>query len=222
MMPRLECFRGASNCGLISASRCIGAAASDSATGSTAFSEMKLTSIDDDIRPHRQPLALEAADIGFFHRNDFRVAVQRRMQLAVPDIDGKHQAGAVGEQHLGKTAGGCADIEADVILDLDRIVLQRARQLDAAARHEGMRRLRLQHGVDRNALGWFQDRLVIGGDEARLDRGLRAGAAFEQAALDQQHVRALAGQEGCLALARSTRCRVATAPRLVARTPRTR
>ena len=45
MMPCLECFRSASNCGLISASRCIGAAASDSATGSTAFNEMKLTSM---------------------------------------------------------------------------------------------------------------------------------------------------------------------------------
>lgn len=45
MTPRLECLRAASNCGLISASRCIGAAASDSATGSTSLSEMKLTSI---------------------------------------------------------------------------------------------------------------------------------------------------------------------------------
>src|SRR5215210_422078 len=45
MMPRLECFRAASNCGFINASRCIGDAASDSATGSTALSEMKLTSM---------------------------------------------------------------------------------------------------------------------------------------------------------------------------------
>ena len=41
MMPRLECFRGASNWGFINASNCIGAAARDSATGSTVFSEMK-------------------------------------------------------------------------------------------------------------------------------------------------------------------------------------
>jgi hypothetical protein len=55
-----------------------------------------------------------------------------------------------------------------------------------------MRRLRLQHRIDRNALGWFRDQPPIGGDEARLDRGLCAGAAFEQAALDQQDIRALA------------------------------
>ena len=95
----------------------------------------------DDVRPHRQPFAFETADIGRFHRNDLGMAVQRRMQLAVPDIDGEHQTGAIGKQHFGKTAGGCADVEADVVLDLDRIRLQRARQLDAAARYKGMRRL---------------------------------------------------------------------------------
>ena len=146
----------------------------------------------DDIRSHRQPLALETANVGLFHRNDFRVSMQRRMQLAMPDVDGKHQAGAVGEQHLGKTAGGCADVEADVILDFDRILLQRAGQLDAAARHEGMRRLRLQHRIDRNAFGRFRDRPSVSRDKARFNRGLRAGAAFEQAALDQQYIRALA------------------------------
>jgi len=60
MMPRLECFRGASNCGFINARRCIGAAASDSATGSTAFSEMKLTFDHDNIRPRGQALAFKA------------------------------------------------------------------------------------------------------------------------------------------------------------------
>ena len=38
----------------------------------------------------------------------------------------------------------------------------------------------------------FVDRFAVGGDKARLDGGLRAGAAFEQAALDQQQVGALA------------------------------
>ena len=74
----------------------------------------------DDVGPLRQPLALEAADIGLFHRNDPGMAVQRGMQLAAPDIDRKHQAGAVGEQHLGEAAGRGADVEADVVLDLDR------------------------------------------------------------------------------------------------------
>ena len=44
-MPFLIAARGASNCGLISASRLIGAAASGKATGRISFSEMKLASI---------------------------------------------------------------------------------------------------------------------------------------------------------------------------------
>jgi hypothetical protein len=55
------------------------------------------------------------------------------MQLALADVDRKYQAGAIGEQHFGKAAGGGADIEADVILDLERISLKRAGQFHAAA-----------------------------------------------------------------------------------------
>src|SRR5258708_522252 len=106
----------------------------------------------DDVRPRRQPLALIGSNIGLLQRDDFRMAMQGWMQLAAPDIDGKHQAGAVGEQHLGEAAGGCADVEADVVLDLDRVALQRARQFDAAARHEAMRRLRLPCCVHRHTL----------------------------------------------------------------------
>src|SRR3954447_22657466 len=46
----------------------------------------------DDIGPHRQALAFEAADVGSFHRHDVGVVVQRGVQLAAPDVDGKHQA----------------------------------------------------------------------------------------------------------------------------------
>src|SRR4051812_12346379 len=152
------------------------------------------------------------------------------MQLAMPDVDGKYHAGAVGEQHLGKTSGRCADVEADVVLDLQWILLQRACELDATARDEGMRRLRVQRRGDGeaavfrdpggiwparagglappaggegvrgprakrrgggDALGGLQALVAVGGDEPRLNRCLRARAAFEQAALDEQHIRAL-------------------------------
>ena len=103
-------------------------------------------------------------------------------------------------------------------LDVDRILLQRARQFYAAPRYKGMRRLRLQHGVDGNGLGWLHDQPVVGRDEARFDRGLRPRSALEQAALDQQHVRALAGrghapvapgQVQLFARVRATACRPA-------------
>ena len=79
-------------------------------------------------------------------------------------------------------------------LDVDRIPLQRARQLDATARDKGMGGLRLQYGVRGNAFGWLENRFVIRGDEARFDRGLCPGPAFEQAAIDQQQIGALAGR----------------------------
>src|ERR1700744_5926145 len=57
-----------------------------------------------------------------------------------------------------------------------------------------MRRLGLQNRVGGDVFRCFYDLLVVGGDETCFDRRLRARAAFEQAAFDQQHVRALAGR----------------------------
>src|SRR6266576_309496 len=111
MMPRLECFRAASNCGFINASRCIGAAASDSATGSTAFNEMKLTSMTT-------------------------------------------MSGRIGRRLPSNPRMSVSSMET--------------------------------------TFGWLQHRFVIGHDQARFDRRLRPGPAFEQTALDQQQVRALA------------------------------
>ena len=122
------------------------------------------------------------------------MAAQRRMQLLAPDIDRKHEGGAAREQHLGEAAGRCADVETDVALDVDGILLQRARKLDAAPRDKGMRGLGLQHGVGGNGFGWFCHRLFVGHHEAGFDGGPRPRAAFEQAAFDQQHIGAFAGR----------------------------
>src|SRR6185295_6820647 len=91
----------------------------------------------DDFGPRRQAGVFQLADVGGFHRHDLGMAVQRTVQLAVADVDGKHHRGAVREQHLGEATGGGADVEADVILDLDRVLLQCAGELDAASRHPG-------------------------------------------------------------------------------------
>jgi hypothetical protein len=56
-----------------------------------------------------------------------------------------------------------------------------------------MRRRRLQLRVDRNLLRRLAYRRVVGGDKAGFDRGLRLGAAVEQAALDQQAIDSLTG-----------------------------
>lgn len=72
------------------------------------------------------------------------------MQLCGSDIDGEDEARAVREQHFGEAAGRCADIDADVILDIERVLLQRRRELDATARHPRMR--------------WLGPNLCVGGN----------------------------------------------------------
>ena len=57
-----------------------------------------------------------------------------------------------------------------------------------------MRGLGLDHRIFGDRLRWFRHLLVIGSDEAGLDRRARPCPAFEQAALDQQYILALAGR----------------------------
>ena len=56
-------------------------------------------------------------------------------------------------------------------LDLDRVLLQRAGKLDAAARDIGVRGLGLQRRIGGNGFRRFCDGLAVGGHEAGLDRG---------------------------------------------------
>ena len=84
--------------------------------------------------------------------------MQRRMQLAVADVDGEHEARTIGEQHFGEAAGRSADIEADMALDIDRIVLERAGERIELS-HRATDRAIFAHGALRAAvwarLGWL-------------------------------------------------------------------
>src|ERR1700681_777681 len=59
-------------------------------------------------------LAVERARIGALKRHDAAAVLQRRMKLAVADIDGIDEPGAALEENLAEAAGGSADIEADL------------------------------------------------------------------------------------------------------------
>ena len=114
--------------------------------------EAQRTELEAQLRESHKMQAVGTMAGGIAHDfNNILGAILGNVELAMADIDGEHHRGAVRQQHLGETAGGSADIEADVVLDRDRILLQRARQLDSAARHPGMRRLRLQHRIDARA-----------------------------------------------------------------------
>jgi len=189
---------------LVSASRCIGAAASDSATGSTAFSEMKLTSMTTTSGRAGKPLAFVIADIGPLPSTRMGEALQRVMQLAVADVDGKHKAGAVPsstsvKRRWRRRRRGRHGLRSS------RILFQRAGQLDAAAGYRGGR-LRGNLRVRRDAPMPSKPALPPATTKPGLDRGAGAGAA-STAALDQQHVSPLAGKGFAVffLLAKSTR-----------------
>ena len=71
-------------------------------------------------------------------------ARRRAMQLPMPDIDRVDAPCAAREQHLGEAAGRGADIEADAASRIEAEMIERGRELHAAARHPGMRRLGAQ------------------------------------------------------------------------------
>ena len=115
------------------------------------------------------------------------------MQLPASDIDRVDELGAALQQHLREAAGGGADIEADAAARIEAEMIERRGELHPAARDVRMRRCRAQARIHRDRLRCLAHGDVVGDDQAGRDRGLRLGAAVEQAALDQQAIGALAG-----------------------------
>src|SRR4051812_3798830 len=114
------------------------------------------------------------------------------MQLPMPDIDRVDTFCATRQQDLREAAGRSAEVETSAALNRETEMIERSRQLHAAARHPGMRRGGAQHAIDRQRIRWLADWLVVGRYEAGRNRRLGLGAAVEQAALDEQKVSALA------------------------------
>ena len=139
-----------------------------------------------------EPRRIERADVGRLDRDDARIGGKPRMQLAASDIDRIDKPRAAFEQRLGESAGRSADIEADAIGDIDRAGVERRRELHAAAGDERMRGRGGERGVAGDFVGGLAYRRAVGADAAGGDRGLRLGAALEQAALDEQPVGAQA------------------------------
>jgi hypothetical protein len=192
MMPFFECFRSALELWLDQREQMRRGGGNRQHRWQDQLERNEADIDHNDVGTDFEPLARERANVGFFHRNNSGISVQAGMQLSVPDIDGVDEARAIGEQDFGETAGRSADIDADMILDVDGILIQRAGKFDAAARHPGMRGFCNDLGIIRKGFRCFRDLLAIGNDAACFDSGLRPRTAFEQAALNQQDVCALA------------------------------
>jgi hypothetical protein len=114
------------------------------------------------------------------------------MQLPASHINRVEVLGAALQQNLRETAGGSADIEANTVAWIEAKMIERRRELHPAARDVRIRRCRAQVRIHRDRLRRLAHSDVIGDDQPGRDRGLRLGAAVEQAALDQQSIGALA------------------------------
>ena len=106
--------------------------------------------------------------------DDARVLAKLPGELAMTDIDGVRPPDAARQQHLGEAAGRGPDIERDVSLDLDREVVKRVDELDAAARHPGMiSALERKRGIGRELFTGFVDAPLAKADQAGKDQRLR-------------------------------------------------
>src|SRR5260370_1081757 len=110
------------------------------------------------------------------------------MQLAAAGIERINTPRATRDEEVGKSAGRCTDIEADAARGIEPEMIKRRRKLDPAARDEGVRRLRAQHGIDGDLGRRLGDEGFIRHHPAGRNGSLRLGAAFEQAALHQETV----------------------------------
>ena len=110
------------------------------------------------------------------------------MKLAVADVDGVHALGPACEEEVGEATGRSPDVKADAAAGVETEVVERRRQLHAAARHIRVRRLGTQDDIRGDLVRSLHDGDLICHHAAGGDGGLRLGAAFEQAAFNEQAV----------------------------------
>ncbi|MCY1368402.1 hypothetical protein D9M69_553800 [compost metagenome] len=102
------------------------------------------------------------------------------MQLPVADVDAHHLGGAVLQQAVGEATGRLADVQAELAGRVHAAGLQRAFELEAAARH--VARL---GGVGELELGRLGHFVLVLGDVA--PRVARARVTPAHAAGDEPH-----------------------------------
>ncbi len=122
-----------------------------------------------------------------FMHDDPRVLPQFPGELSAPDIDRVHKRRAPCQQHIGKAPGRGADIERDKPGRIEREMVERLHELEAAARHprvvatgDG------QLGIFGKAHARLVDAPPRRRDEPGEDQRLCLGAALGKALLDKQ------------------------------------
>ena len=119
---------------------------------------------------------------------------QRAVQLMRADIDGINEPGACAQQDIRKAPGRGANIETNLVARVDAKMLERSRELHAAARNVGMNRRGLYARIGRERLGCLFNLNAVRAHEPGPDRGLRGGATRKNAAFHKQTIGAVSGQ----------------------------
>ena len=136
--------------------------------------------------------SVELAGVRALEHGHARVVAQPLVELAVADVERDHARGAALEQDVGEAAGRGADVERVTPGRVDAELVERVRELVAAARDEPRRPLddELRRFVHLLA------GLLVAVDEARHHERLRLRAALGEPALDEEDVEPLRTRSG--------------------------
>src|SRR5262249_10582645 len=133
---------------------------------------------------------IDGAYVGAFPGNHFASPAQARVQLPTPDVDRVNKPCTACNQNLGKPAGRSPNVETHLTGWIEMKVVERGNEFSSSTRDPMLLRRCIQHRVGEHFLGRLGYDEPIGGDPAGSNCGLRLGAAFKQAALDQQTINA--------------------------------
>ncbi len=131
----------------------------------------------------------QMARVGFFKYDDAIVLAQLPGQLSAPDIDRINLMCAARQGHIGKPAARRADIETDQAGWIDGEMIERAFQLEPAARDPGMGlAANFDRGFDIDGNAGFVEAALAAEHHAGQDQRLRLGPVFGKAPFDQQRI----------------------------------
>src|SRR5581483_5513919 len=133
----------------------------------------------------------DVAGVDAFEDDHARVVADLRMQLAVADVERDHARGATLEQHVGEAARRGADVDRIEAGDVETERVERVRELVSRARDVRRGCLDLELGVLVHLLA----RLLVPRHTTGHDERLRLRARLREAALDEEDVKPLLGQE---------------------------
>src|SRR5436309_2488512 len=131
---------------------------------------------------------VERARVRLLHDDDARIAAQAGIELSGAHVDRIHARGATLEKTVGETAGGCADVDAQLADDVDVEVVEGVRQLLTAATHIGRPPTQLDFGFGGDEGAVFVDSLTVHEHVAGHDQFRGLLSAVHQSALDNHPI----------------------------------